>query len=577
MKLYGNGCNRNKTLVHWTKTTCIMVEADTKSDLIFKLGTQQGKLEKFADAVKIIIRGKDFVCFRVRCINDLIRCIKQIINPVCLDKIALMCQRSIELYLLNEMELNSIHFKKFAKSNSVIPSGLLSDFFGGGSSTTGIEGVKTPAELMKIIREKCTQNEVDLFEEKFLGQRLCEVDGIGDNWLDFLDAPKLDKRALTNLALNTDGGTDLLRVGKRNCPLFEPTTREQHIVLRFHFQVEFLLGPRNKSLGSNQPLSYVVFQREADHTTNQYPIGYQHGICLISASLEEEYGIEGVGGTHHNFVVPRMECRSPYFNMAMFVADSLKESSIRKINCFHALSPIFFLDQIKYTITLKRWDSVFKVVQSQELTKINSKLYQFHCKLESYALNKTYKRSRDETCTLHTVNWELLSIARPLTSRGMDTQVWRNGWRTIVRIIEEGGDCSKELFIPSWMKMFEITETMALKLGVDKECVNKILPGYEMSQDFGNLQTWIAGLPNEGPQLWNEEASRICRNAVCPGFIAEKIFNVDWLSRSINNGGNQTLPTTEALHTIVITMNNKTIRKDLLQNYFTALNVGQHN
>ncbi|CBY12588.1 unnamed protein product [Oikopleura dioica] len=540
MKLYGHGVNRKKALVHWAKTTSIMVEAESKSDLIFQLGAQQGKIDKFTDAVKIIVKGKDLICFRVRCVNELIRCIRQTINPVCLDKIALMCQKSIELYLLNEMELSSIQFKNFAKSNSVIPSGLLSDFFGGNEGITGTEGCMSPLELMNRIRKECTRNELDIFEEKYLGQRLCEIDGIGDNWLEQLECPKLDLRALTNLAMNTEGQKDLLRIGCRGCNLFEPTTRKKHIVLRFHYQVEILLGPRNKAYGSNQPLNYVHFRREADHTVDQYPIGYQHGACIIPAGIEEEYGIQGTEGTHHNFVVPRMEYRSPFFNMAMFVAESLREYMMRKINCFHVFSPIIFLDKIKFTMTLKRWDAVFKVVQSQEITKLSSKLYQFHCKLESYALNKTYKRPREEECSLHSVNWEMLSTAKPINGRGLDSQVWRNGWRTIVRIIEEGGDFKEEEFIPSWMDMYEIAGKLAERLNVDEENVVKILPGFKNAKDYNSasLQNWISGLPSEGPNLWNKESTRICSNKNCAGYMAEKIFNFDMIAQAAcKNGG----------------------------------------
>ena len=540
MKLYGHGINRKKSLVHWAKTTSIMVESESKSDLIFRLGVQQGKIDKFVDAVKIIIKGKDLVCFRVRCIRDLIRCIQLTINPVCLDKIALMCQRSIELYLLNEMELSSIQFKNFAKGNSVIPSGLLSDFFGGNTGITGTEGCMTPKELMKRIRKDCTLNEMEIFEEKYLGRRLCEIDGIGDNWLELLDCPELDLRALTNLAINTDAEKDLLRIGRRGCQLFEPTTRKKHIVLRFNFQVEILLGPRNKAYGSNQPINYVYFQKNSDHTMDQYPIGYQHGVCIIPAGIEEEYELKGTAGTHHNFVVPRMEYRSPFFTMAMFVAESLREFMLRKINCFHAFSPIIFLDKIKYTMTLKRWDAVFKVVQSQEMTTLNSKLYQFHSKLESYALNKTYKRPREEECSLHSVNWEMLSVAKPIKGRGLDSQVWRNGWRTIVRIIEEGGDCKEEDFIPAWMDMYEITQKLAQRIEVDEGEVKKILPGFPdiNGENPAKLQNWISGLPSEGPDLWNKEAPRICSNKDCPGFIAEKLFNYDIITRSAcKNGG----------------------------------------
>jgi len=162
-----------------------------------------GRIERYMKAIKVIFRNHDFVCFRTRCTNETIRCVKTGINPINLDIYALASCKSLEVVFLNEVELNSTEFKNFTKNISVIPSGILADFRGGGSDLKGNEDCLSVEEIAKLINEGCSKLEIRAFEERFLDERNSEINGIGNNWRPWLRFEEFDKRALCNIGMNT--------------------------------------------------------------------------------------------------------------------------------------------------------------------------------------------------------------------------------------------------------------------------------------------------------------------------------------------------------------------------------------
>ena len=524
MKVYGKGHVKDKSLVHWFETTTLLIESKSRDDLILKIGYIMGKIEKYADENKILIKGQDFVGFRVRIINEYIRCVKYLFNPVSLDNIAVANKGSLDILLLNEMEQNSTQFKNWAKGASVIPSGVFSDFCNDDAPAEKLLFASNPRELMDSIQANCSPMQIKLFEDKFLGVRDGDIGEVGSNWANWLTSSELDKRALVNLALNSDAHDILLRLNGHEEDEPDSLARDQHIVFNFHFRVELLLGPKIKARGTNQPLHYVVFDKNAEFLRDQKPTGYQHGACLIPEHLEQKLNIEGDPATHHGFAVPPMKIFSPSYVMSMFMREGMKGFMMKPVKCFYAMSPMVFLDAINNAMTLKRWNGIYATFKTQELTKVAGKLHQFHAKLDSYGHNKTLKRGAD-TCPLHTMNWEVLALAFPLSGNHLEGKLWRSSWHAIHSIIAEGGDECEPTPVPNWARIYEAVDNIALKSNTNRGLVLSMFPGFNMSKEGSiSIHDLISNADFFSENLWPEPNDDFCLNKSCPGAVASAIF-----------------------------------------------------
>jgi hypothetical protein len=139
-----------------------------------------------------------------------------------------------------------------------------------------------------------------------------------------------------------------------------------------------------------------------------------------------------------------------------------------------------------------------------------------------------------------TLNWEMLSVAKPINPKGLGREVWRNGWRTIVKIISEDGQEELTPFNPCWSLFSTLATDIATKANAPIELVQSLLPGEKttLSSYCGipKLSDWIAILGNEGFELWITRPEVEDAETACAGQLARIIFGYCTLANMLCEG-----------------------------------------